>query len=153
MEKDRYKRIELRPHEAGHIELEEEMIHPSYELEYDSSAKAGPTGLLRLFRLKSRNAALPNFDGRWDIRQNAVDIDLLGPKEISRSFKSQAAGYRGHHSKALGDNHYYIDIAIPGVEVFRGTLELEATGIVYLLDEFKLGGTDSVTIIDTDTEK
>jgi hypothetical protein len=76
-----------RPHRADRIDLVTEFLHPAYEVECEGSSDAGETGLLTLFRLKSGDSLLPGFAGRWDLKENAVDIDLCGDKVRSNLFK------------------------------------------------------------------
>lgn len=152
MRKDEKKRIQLRPDSAECIDLVKEYLHPSYELKSEAAADAGETGLLALFHLKSKAPELPSFRGRWDMKENAVDIDLLGGANESKVFKAGKDGYRGHHSTTLEDGRYQIDVAIPSHDVFRAVLEFDARGIAELQPEnVKLKITDSFRILDTDS--
>jgi hypothetical protein len=153
MEKDKYAKVKIRPHRAERIDLLQEFLDPSYVLECEQSATAGDTGLLLLFGLRSIDETLPNFDARWDLKEDAVDVDLVPLSSTSRLFKTGSQGYRGHHSKNLGHYRYQIDIAIPNRDVFRGVLELDANGILYLRDEARLIVTDTVKISYADTGK
>lgn len=150
MEKNQYTRLQLRPHRAERIKLVTEFLHPSYKLEHLASADAGKTGLLRLFSLVSQDSEFPSFEGRWDAKQNAVDVDLVACDDRSKLFKSGKNGYRGHHSVHVEDQRYAIIIAIPQGEVFRGVLELDANAIVYLEEEIKFDIEDELSIFELD---
>lgn len=148
VEKDKYARVRLRPNRAERIELEKKFIHSSYDLEHDESADAGETGLLTLFRLKSTEAALPDFAARWDVRANAIDIDLLRPEACRKLFKGGKDGYRGHHSTDLSHGRYEIDIAIPSGLVFRGVLEFEPSALAPAKDEIRFEIKEKIRIFD-----
>jgi len=138
VEKDPYARPRMRPNRAEPIEIETKFLDSSYDLEHHKSAEAGETGLLELFRLKSRNAAFPDFAARWDVGANAVDIDIR-PEKLSKLFKRGKGGYRGHRSTDLGHNRYEIDIEIPSGQVFHGVLKLDGSAIGHFTDEIRLG--------------
>ncbi len=135
MNKDRYARIEIRPHVAEDIDVVVDYLHPDYKIVHERKALAGDSGLLQLFRLETLDTSFPSFSARWDIRENAVDIDLQGDKKSSSLFKAGKDGYKGHHSTSAGDGVYVIEIDVPNAAIFRGTVKMVGTGIVYLKDD------------------
>ena len=152
MRRDWKKKIQMRPDRVENVRLVEEHLHPAYDLEWDKATDAGETGLLTLFVLKSRDPQLPSFRGRWDIRQDAVDVDLLDRAEKDgKTFKAGKKGYRGHHSTKMTDRSYQIDIAIPGHDIFRAVLGFVGSGTTELHDEINVIVSDSLRIINVDT--
>jgi hypothetical protein len=135
MNKDKYARIEIRPHTAEDVRVITDYLHPSYRAVHEKTSTAGDSGLLQLFRLDPTDDSFPGFSARWDIRQNAVDIDLHGNDRAASLFKAEKDGYKGHHSTALANGVYLLEITIPGAVIFRGKLQMTGTGIVYLKDD------------------
>jgi hypothetical protein len=99
--------------------------------EISENAKTGKKGLLQLFRIDPISGKPPAFLVRIGHDDHeAVDVDLLGNKLERLAFRTQAPGYEGHKSQALGTNprSYRLTIKVPSVgRVFSGTVTM--TGV------------------------
>jgi len=142
MNRDKYSPTHLRPKSAGNIVIVTKYIDPSYRLIYSAKSEATDTGLVNLFSLSSDDDSFPNFAGRWDMKENAVDVDLIaiGKRLDKQAFIAERDGYRGHHSvrDEGSPNTFRLHIEIPDKTVFCGLLEMDGTGAIYLRDTIEL---------------
>ena len=84
------------------------------------------TGRMVVFKLLPKPGCGPRFEGRWDDKQEELDVDVFDASdEEIRKFKSGASGYCGHHNGkaklASSGRTYMIKIVWPGLDtVFEG---------------------------------
>ena len=107
------------------LTINENHIHPDYEVAFGAS-EVSSTGRMVVFRLLPKSGCAPRFEGRWDDKQEELDVDVFNAAdEEVRKFKAGATGYCGHHNgKAIFGSHgrtYKIKIVWPGKDtVFEG---------------------------------
>lgn len=101
-------------------------LHPDYEVEL-GDAGVSATGKLSMFKLFPKSGTGPRFEGRWDDKQEELDVDVFDvTKEENAKFKGKADGYCGHHNgKANFDSTgrtYSLKIAWPAIgTIIEGT--------------------------------
>jgi len=100
-------------------------IADGYSLTFPDKSFIGATGHLVVFELRSASAELPHFEGRWDQKESALDIDVRGvSKAEQRRFKNSECKSSGHHTVRDTKNGwmYALDVAYRGEKVFVGTV-------------------------------
>ena len=81
----------------------------------------------RFTELVPDSKTLPGFGGRWDDKDQSIDVDPEPGDCIDRdTWRGEIRGYRGHHAATLSADPrvYYIDIATPHGPVFRARVRL-----------------------------
>jgi hypothetical protein len=127
MQEDKFAKLTVRVDGAHNIEVEPEFINPHYTLKSSSVSLTTKTGLTQLFELVPDSKALPGFVGRWDDKDQLIDVDPEPRDCINReTWRGEISGYRGHHAATLSADPrvYYIDIATPHGPVFRARVRL-----------------------------
>jgi len=85
----------------GHDDLmiHESHIHPDYEVKF-GDPKVSSTGSMVIFKLIPKDGCSgPRFVGRWDNKQEALDVDVFDAiDKENKQFKAGADGYCGHHN-------------------------------------------------------
>lgn len=117
-------------HAYRHADLtvDETSIHPDYEVKL-GDPETSATGRMVIFKLLPKTGSGPRFEGRWDDKQEELDVDVFdATSEEIKQFKASAKGYCGHHNgKAKfgsSGRTYAVNIVWPG----KGTVfEGEAT--------------------------
>lgn len=107
------------------LKIKTDYIDPSYNLTFTDINHISDTGLVELFKITPKELSLPFFKGRWDEKDNQVDIDINNvSKSIYNSFKTGRGGYAGHHSTRLSESprKFLAEINIPGKLIFRGEI-------------------------------
>jgi hypothetical protein len=107
------------------LTINQSNVHPDYEVTFgDSNVSA--TGRMVIFKVIPRSGSGPRFEGRWDDKQQELDVDVFDvTNEEIRDFKSRADGYCGHHNGrpnfGASGRTYTIKIVWPGKgTVFEG---------------------------------
>ncbi len=138
MDKQKFAKMALRTTGAWNIRILTDQINPKYQIIAVKNSITSDTGYLELFCIEPLQLGLPTFFGRWDLRPNTVDIDLLGDAAASSAFKNEMNGYRGHHTRVISDSPriYGIAIQTPSEHVFSGTIELNIGLGVLVQDSF-----------------
>jgi hypothetical protein len=74
------------------------MPHSDYEVKLGDPEPTA-TARMVIFKLSPKSGSGPRFEGRWDDKQEELDIDVfdVSDKE-AREFKAGANGYCGHHN-------------------------------------------------------
>jgi hypothetical protein len=140
MEREKFARLELRACSASKIQITTHEIDPTYQVTFAVVSNTSDMGHLELFRIEPRQADLPIFSGRWDLRPNTIDLDLIGDPAAGRAFRDETNGYHGHHTTVISDSPriYGVDVHTPEGCVFRGTVTLNIGLGVSLKDSFTL---------------
>ncbi|MGH7987924.1 MAG: hypothetical protein ACREQX_16800 [Candidatus Binataceae bacterium] len=134
------------------------------------AAKISETGELRLFELVPKVSGLPLFSGRWDQKQNSVDIDLDissiselnedQQAEHRRDFKNYRRAYSGHHTcKIEYQRLYRVCVKAPIADfpnlgeptIFDG--EVRMIGLAFdghVTAKIKVGATASAQVLDAE---
>jgi hypothetical protein len=98
-------------------------IHSNYKLEL-SQGIITETGELRLFKISPISGTGPSFVGRWDQKDEKVDVDIHGvTNDVATKFNDQKDGYAGHRSEKYfeGDKRLFgVKITIPNELIFDG---------------------------------
>jgi hypothetical protein len=127
MQEDKFAKLTVRVDAACNIELEIEFCDEHYTVCTSPDIPTTPTGLTKLFELVPDVKSLPGFVGRWDDRDNSIDVDPESRDCIDRDlWKGEKGGYRGHHAATLRADPRInqIDIATPNAPVFRARASL-----------------------------
>lgn len=127
MQKDKLAKLTVRVDAACNIELEIQFRDEHYIVCTSADIPTTPTGLTKLFELVPDAMSLPGFVGRWDDRDNSIDVDPEPRDYIDRDlWQGEKGGYRGHHAATLSADprSYQIDIATPNGPVFRARASL-----------------------------
>jgi hypothetical protein len=104
------------------LTINDSNIHPDYEVKF-GDPEVSSTGRMVVFKLLPKSGSGPRFEGRWDDKQEELDIDAFdAAEEEIKQFKACAGGYCGHHNgKAMlgsSGRTYVIRIMWPG----KGTI-------------------------------
>lgn len=100
--------------------------HPDYEVEL-GDPETSKTARMAIFKLFPKSRVGPRFEGRWDDKQEELDVDVFDvTPEVSRKFTRGAKGYCGHHNgKANFDSFgrtYSLKVMWPDIgTVIEGT--------------------------------
>jgi len=80
------------------VEVSTGYLNSDYRLQLCSDHSIGNTGLLVIFRLTTKSSKPPEFIGRWDEKDNSLDVDILGVDKAEKSrFKRGEVGCSDHH--------------------------------------------------------
>lgn len=107
------------------LTITESNIHPDYEVKF-GDPEVSSTGRMVVFKLLPKSGSGPRFEGRWDDKQEELDVDVFdATSEETKRFKASADGYCGHHNgKAKygsSGRTYEIKIVWPGKNtIFEG---------------------------------
>jgi hypothetical protein len=108
------------------LTIDESHIHPDYEVKF-GDPEVSSTGRMVVFQLLPKTGCCgPRFEGRWDDKQEELDVDVFDVTNGEvKKFKNGASGYCGHHNgKANFESSgrtYKIKIVWPGKNtVFEG---------------------------------
>jgi hypothetical protein len=99
-------------------------MHPEYCVN-TGKRQMTKTGFMVVFELKTENKTLPTFLGRWDEKEQLLDIDILGvDKKSTSDFRAEKNGYSGHHPKHISESPrlFQIEINIPECEIMKGNI-------------------------------
>jgi hypothetical protein len=104
------------------LTVDETSIHPDYEVKF-GDPETSVTGRMVIFKLLPKTGSGPRFEGRWDDRQEELDVDVFdATNEEIKQFKAGAKGYCGHHNGkakfASSGRTYAVRIEWPG----KGTI-------------------------------
>ncbi|MDO9385026.1 MAG: hypothetical protein Q7T86_19440 [Hyphomicrobiaceae bacterium] len=112
------------------LTIYESNIHPNYQVEF-SASEVSSTGRMVIFKLRPKSSGGPRFEGRWDNKQEELDVDAFeATDEEIRQFKAEACGYAGHHNgKAKFGSSvrtYTVKIVWPGQgTIFEGEVNFK----------------------------
>jgi hypothetical protein len=156
---DRQRKIEQtknrngRVSEVSDLRLATAQIDSDHQLEHCDGV-IGETGYLQVLKVVRRDGANPHFVARWDQKDEAIDIDIVGASNsASKRFKAGTGGYAGHHSSRSSDPSkriFDITIRTPNGVIFDGTASFSVTYQVGADSEIKLSDPVSGTIIRAD---
>jgi hypothetical protein len=119
-------------------------LNKNYELVICEGENIGDTGLLIIFRIRAKHESLPDFLGRWDEKDNRLDIDICKvDKDEKKRFERGIGEYSGHHPEVIceTDRKFNINIIARNINIFEGILSF---GLYRQLDIH-----DSLSLIDT----
>ena len=121
MDAKKFREKTVKVDSASNINLEDVYLDPRYTRQVPNPAPATPTGHLVIFRLNPNTPNLPSFEGRWDEKQNTIDVDLIDIKGTSRK-----KGFQGHRAKTVSEDPrvFKIDIQLPKFRVYEALLTL-----------------------------
>jgi len=114
----------FRVNSSFNVKVEKEFLHAEYSMKTDKSEMT-ETGHLVVFELKTDNKALPYFVGRWDQKEELLDIDILGiDKKAVSNFRAEKNGYSGHHPELILESPrlFQIEINIPECKIMKGNM-------------------------------
>lgn len=125
--KDIYKRKGgniFRHNKIFNAKINTQELNENYELSVPEINELSETGLLTIFKIHPRsNKEMPSFSGRWDEKQNMLDMDILNVTDkISTLFKAGKDGYFGHHPIRISESPrlFQVIIKIPEHDIFNG---------------------------------
>lgn len=104
----------------------EKEVHQDYQV-IECDGVLSDTGRLRILEFVRRDGQPPSFSARWDIKDDALDIDIHGvAPPVHTSFKEGKDGYSGHWTEKAtttnaGPRAFAIKIETPDGLVFAGT--------------------------------
>jgi hypothetical protein len=115
-------------HAYKHADLtvDASILHPDYEVQL-GDPEVSKTGRMVMFKLFPKSGKGPRFKGRWDDKQEELDVDVFDVSDQEgRKFRGGAKGYSGHHNgKAKFDSSgrtYSLKIMWPDIgTVIEGT--------------------------------
>lgn len=142
MREDKFAKLTVRVDDAHNIEIEPKFIDPRYSLKSSSVRVTGKTGLTQLFEIIPHSGTLPGFVGRWDDKDQLIDVDPEPRDCIDRdAWQGEKGGYRGHHTTKLSDDPriYYINLVTPNGSVFRARAQLNIEIGVRIADSLHIG--------------
>jgi hypothetical protein len=148
MDRARWANKEFKALGAHNIVLTTDCVSDDYKHPAVSVAvRTSDTGHLEMLKIEPKRADLPLFSVRWDLPDDAVDVDLCGDPEEARKFAEGRDGYYGHKTDRVSESPrtHAINIETPLTgPVFRGTISLNIDLALLLRDAMAV--TDSVEV-------
>ena len=114
------------------IKYESMYLNPDYYLEILQDNTITEQGLLLCAKLIPNHSTLPEFQIRWDEKEEKLDVDIHGDSKHKKDWTSSRNGYAGHHAIRLQKEgrHFQVSIETPIMKVFDGVLSFNlARGI------------------------
>jgi len=103
-----------------------EIIHiaDGYTFTFPDMVFLSDTGHLVIFDVQTPGG--PNFQGRWDDKAFALDIDVEGVSKLQKPrFRRSEEGSSGHHAEIVptdGERKYHVNICFKGTKIFEGLI-------------------------------
>ncbi len=103
--------------EARHV------VDADYELKLREYEEIEATGRLKVLQInpKDPTSRVPRFIGRWDEKANLLDFDAVDAKG---HVDQNVDHFSGHHSEALPDRHFKVDIRLRRKVIFQDAVSL-----------------------------
>jgi hypothetical protein len=123
---DEVKKVDGKAVRIRKIQVDQIFLDAAYRLIFDASVPIGDTGLLAPFELVNTGGS-PGFQGRWDEKAEALDIDIVGLSAAeTREFKKGLNGNQGHHSVRIASDawKFHVDIQYLGTRIFEANVHI-----------------------------
>jgi len=133
MDSRKWNRLELRANRAFGLKVTPAYLAPDYDLVLNEPPVSSEEGHLELCRLVSRQSSrgTPYYSVRWDLAQNAVDVDRVLPGRYNKKIHDK--NFQGHHSALISPGLYRIFVP----NVFDGSVKLGIELILGLADSIQ----------------
>jgi hypothetical protein len=127
---ERIKNLNEKVSEVGNLRVTPTSLDSDYQSEHCDGV-LGKTGYLQVLKIVRKDGANPYFVARWDQKDEALDIDIVGASNsASKRFKAGTYGYSGHHTNRStdpGTRIFDITIRMPKGLIFDGTASFSVT--------------------------